>query len=68
MLAGSVIGGLVGFLIGLFIFIAIMSIWSNTGRTAKLMLELVRYARLDHGLDINGKQLPPAGAQGKTTS
>jgi hypothetical protein len=48
---GTLIGGLVGFVLSLLVFIAIMCIWGNTGRTANLLNELVQYKRIEKRLD-----------------
>ena len=48
----SLFGGLVAFLVGLFSFIGLMSCWSNTGKTAAAVEELVKYQRIERGLDL----------------
>jgi len=47
----TLFGGLIGAVLGLMTFIAIMCIWGNTGKTNKLLTELVQYRRIDKGLD-----------------
>ncbi len=54
---GGLIGGFLSFVLALLWYIAVMSTWSNTARTAKYLEELVRYKRADRGLDPNtGKE------------
>jgi len=49
---------LVALVVGIMLFIAPLVIWSNTGKTARLLEELVKYERLDRGLDVStGKVL-----------
>jgi hypothetical protein len=52
----GLLGGLVGFILGLFCFIALMCIWGNTGKTQTYLFELLQYRRIDRGLDpLTGK-------------
>ena len=65
MLGLGLLTGLISFLVGLFIFIAIMSIWSNTGKSANYLFELVQYQRLDRGLDVKTGKAKQIDGKGK---
>lgn len=48
----EVLLALVAFIWWLVTFIAICCIWSNTGRTAKALEEMVYYQRQNHGINV----------------
>jgi len=52
------IGGVIGFIIGLLCFIALMSIWGATNRTAKAVEELRSLKRIESGLDPKTGKAP----------
>lgn len=55
---------LIALVVGVMLFIAPLIIWSNTGKTAKHLEELVRYQRIDRGLDSKTGKVPKAITKG----
>jgi len=58
MMGLGLIGGLIGFVISLFCFIALMSIWGASNRTAKAVEELRSFKRIENGLDPKTGKAP----------